>query len=184
MASDSTKAGWLIPVPGPDEEFLEDVLHDMVCGLTALPGPLVRPRWQPDPPKVPGPDVDWCAFGIINQSAPGYIAWHEDGATHVQADERLIVMCSFYGPRARALARALRDGLFVEQNRAVLRMEANLALVSTGDIVPAPELVGLRWIRRQDIQITFTRGPQPGEGRTDIKDLLSAEHSGLCGRSR
>ena len=162
----------------------------MVCGLTDLAGAMVRPRWQPCPPKMPDARMPWCAFGIINQSSPGYTAWHDRGVIHVQTDERLVVLFSFYGPGALSLARALRDGLYVEQNRAMLRQGANLALVSAGDIVAAPELVNMKWIRRQDIQITFVRGPlraegsRPEEGRTDIRDLLGVDASGLCGRTR
>ena len=104
----------------------------------------------------------------------------------MEIHEHLVVMCSFYGPQARALARALRDGLYVEQNRAMLRDIANLAFVEAGDIVPAPELVNLRWIRRQDITITLTRGPKmdTDEGLTDIRDIDSVKACGLCGRSR
>lgn len=183
----SLEAGWLLPSAGPDEEGLEDALHDMVCGLTGLGGRLVRPRWQPKPPAAPGPAVDWCAVGIIGQAAPGGAAWHEGGQTRLEAYETLTVMCSFYGPRARALARALRDGLWIEQNRAMIRESANMALVRVGDIIPAPELVDGRWLRRQDVTLTLTRGPWPGggnEGVTDIRDLADVQACGLCGRSR
>lgn len=186
----SLAPGWLRPQAGPDEERLEDALHDMVCGLTGLAGSLVRPRWQPLPPAAPGSGVDWCAVGIMAEGAPGGAAWHADGLTRLEVHETLTVMCSFYGPRARALARALRDGLWIEQNRAMLRESANLALVRVGDIIPAPELVNTRWLRRQDVTLTLTRGPWPEEqgaapeGATDIKDLASVQACGLCGRSR
>ena len=183
-AASSLAAGWLRPTPGPDEDALENALHAMVCGLTGLPGPMVRPRWQPSPPKTPGPDQHWCAFGLINEGAPGGAAWHQGGTTRLEVHERLVVMCSFYGPQARALARALRDGLYVERNRSLLRDLGNHVFVRAGHIVPAAELVNLRWLRRQDITITLTRGPQPDEGRADIKDIASAKACGLCGRSR
>ncbi len=181
--------GWLRPGFGPDEERLEDALHDMVCGLTAIEGSLVRPRWQPKPPATPAADVDWCAVGIVGETAPGGLAWHEGGATRLEVYETLTVMCSFYGPRARVLARALRDGLWVEQNRAMLRESANLALVRVGDIVQAHELVNNRWLARQDVTLTLSRGPWPGtgseeEGRLDIKDIAAVQACGLCGRSR
>lgn len=99
------------------------------------------------------------------------------------------MLCSFYGPHAREHARAVRDGLWLEQNRAMLRDPANLALVRVGGITPAPDLVDGRWQRRQDMSITFTRGPwlgkrEPREGATDIKDLKTAQACGLCGRAR
>lgn len=187
-AMDSRQEGWLKPGAGPDEEALEDALHDMVCGLTGITGRLVRPRWQPKPPVTPGPEVSWCALGIVSQGAPGGAAWHEGGHTRLEVHETLVVMCSFYGPHARALARALRNGLWIEQNRAMLRETANIALVRVGDITGAPELVDGRWLRRQDIMLTLTRGPWPDEtlkeGATDIKDIESVQACGLCGRSR
>ena len=174
----SLAPGWLRPAFGPDEAALEDALHDMVCGLTGLHGSLVRPRWQPKPLPVPAPEVDWCALGIVSQSAEGGIAWHEKGSTRLEVQETLAVMFSFYGPNARRLARSLRDGLWVEQNRAVLREGANLALVRVGEITSAPELANGRWLKREDISITFTRGAWPGEGATEIHDLLAAQ---VCG---
>lgn len=189
-AGNSLAADWLRPAPGPGEAALEDALHDMVCGLTGLDGRMVRPRWQPRPPAAPGPEVDWCAVGIVGESAPGGAAWHEDGQTRLEVHETLTVMCSFYGPGARTLARALRDGLWLEQNRAMLRESANLALVRVGDIIQAPELVNARWLRRQDVTLTLTRGPWADgsggltEGAADIKDLASVQACGLCGRSR
>lgn len=186
----SLQTGWLRPAPGPDTQVEENALQALVCGLTGLPGPLARPRWQPNPPKAPGPESNWCAFGVINSGAPGGTAWHQGGETRLEVHERLIVMYSFYGPQAKNNAIALRNGLLIEQNRAMLRILANMAFVSAGDIIPAPELVDGQWIRRRDIQITLTRGPEmvdekPGnEGRTDIKDLKSVQACGLCGRSR
>ena len=186
----SLQAGWLRPTPGPDTQAEEDALQALVCGLTGLSGPLARPRWQPNPPKAPGPEINWCAFGVINSGSPGGAAWHQNGETRLEVHERLIVMYSFYGPLAKNNAIALRNGLLIEQNRAMLRSLANMAFVSAGDIIAAPELVGGQWIRRRDIQITLTRGPEmvdgkPGdEGRTDIKDFESVHACGLCGRSR
>ena len=184
--ADSRYPGWLSPAPGPEGAQLEDALHDMVCGITHLPGSLVRPRWQPQTPKLPAPDVDWCAIGIVNCGASGGAEWHANGRTTVAMDERLTVMASFYGPGSAQLATRLRAGLWLEQNRATLRMGANLALVSAGDITTAPELVDMRWLHRHDILLTFARGPWPesDEGQADIKDLADARACGLCGRSR
>ena len=184
--ADSRYPGWISPAPGPEEARLEDALHDMVCGITQLPGSLVRPRWQAAPPKAPAPEVNWCAIGIVNGGSPGGVEWHAHGRSTVDMDERLTVMATFYGPNSAQLAARLRAGLWLEQNRATLRMSANLALVSAGDITAAPELVDLRWLRRHDILLTFARGPWPGsdEGQADIRDLADARACGLCGRSR
>lgn len=180
----SREAGWLCPAGGPDEAALEDALHDMVCGLCGLSGEMVRPRWQPRPAPVPAPEADWCAFGIVSQSAEGGMAWHEKGSTRLEVQETLLVMFSFYGPNARSKASCLRNGLWIEQNRAVLREGANLALVRVGEITSAPELANGRWLKREDISITFTRGAWQGEGATNIQDLIDVQACGLCGKSR
>ena len=154
----SATGGFLELSPGQGQFTLEDVLHDVIAGITGFPGELVRPRWQPDPPEVPEPDVNWCAFGI-SQFAPSnlpVILHHGegDGSSEVVDMEELQVMVSFYGPLHMVGARAFRRGLYVKQNREPLR-PAGLAFVKAGTIVPLPEQVALGWRSRADIPLTF-----------------------------
>lgn len=189
MVNDSTKYGWLIPERGPSERSIEDVFTGMLLALCGLEKGLVRPRWQAKPPYMPSSKENWCAFGIMGESAPGGSVWHGEGHSRLMADDEFSVLFSFYGPNARGLARALRDGLWIEQNRAVLRMENNIALVRIGVLTPVPELVDGRWLARCDLSVDFVRGPEirrreRAEGDVEIRDLASAKPCGLCGRSR
>lgn len=190
MAS-SLEYGWIVPARGPDESSLEDFLGAMVRNLCGIKHGLARPRYQQKPPRAPESHIDWCAFGILGEGAPGGAVWHENGQSRLLVDENFTALFSFYGPGARENARALRDGLWIEQNRAILRMEHNLALVRLGEITPVPELVDMRWLKRFDLSVDFVRGPElpargqkEAEGDLDIKDLESAKPCGLCGRSR
>jgi hypothetical protein len=129
-APDSTEAGYL----GPTTETLDgdpwdDFLHDTIAGITGFDGTLVRPRWQPQPPTTPARTVDWCAFGVMSVAADfePWINHYSDpppGFDPMQRMERQTVLVSFYGPNAQANAGILRDGIYVDQNRALFRENA------------------------------------------------------------
>lgn len=176
----SATGGFLQLSPGQGEFEVEDVLHDVIAGVTGLPGPLVRPRWQPDPPEVPEPDVDWCAFGII-QFEPGnlpVIVHHGEGEGHSEIvdTEELQVMVSFYGPRHTVYARAMRRGIYVPQNRELLR-PAGLAFVRAGTTVPVPEQVALGWRSRTDLPLTFRLETRSGFSVLNLKKSQGRVHS-------
>lgn len=151
--------GALLPEhTSPPQERLEDVLHDVFTGITGFPGELVRPRWQPDPPEVPEPDVNWCAFGITQFDPANFPEIRHDGegegCDELVDQEELQVLVSFFGPLHMVNARVLRRGLHVPQNRALLR-PAGLAFVKAGTILPLPGQVALGWRPRADIPLTF-----------------------------
>lgn len=163
MPNDSSTGGYLSPgvaSPPLEDLDLDAVLQPVVVGITGLPGAMVRPRWQPVVPKQPEPDVDWCAIGVLDirpedtpvlQHVPG-----GEGTDEMVRHELLDVLASFYGPRAGRFASMLHDGLFVPQNREGLRA-AGMALIYTGGITPAPELVNQQWVRRMDLTLTLRR---------------------------
>lgn len=158
MNNTSATGGFLQHSPAQGQHQLEDVLHDVFTGITGFADELVRPRWQPDPPEVPEPDVNWCAFGITQFDPANFpeIRHHGEGDGHDELVdyEELQVLVSFYGPLHMVNARALRRGLHVQQNRALLR-PAGLAFVKAGVITPVPELVALGWRARADVSLTF-----------------------------
>lgn len=165
MANDSSTAGYLAPT-GPTDAYdasLDASLQRMVVGITGIAGALVRPRWQPEPPKVPEYTVDWCALGVASTSADTF-AYEEHvpddnggaGADAVERDEELEVLCSFYGPACASNAARLRDGLAVEQNRAQLRADG-IVVTEVGRATQVPVLVTERWLRRVDVTITLRR---------------------------
>lgn len=170
---DSTTGGPLDVVPGPSAEATEDVLGDLLAGLTGLDRQLVRPRWQPDPPKQPEASVDWCAFGVAEAAPEAAQLIHGDDVARLHTEELVTVPLSFYGPRAADLAKAVRAGLRVPANRALLRRHS-LALVAVGPAVPAPDLVGGAWIRRIDMPLTIRQGTPITAGAVQIRNILSA----------
>jgi hypothetical protein len=69
MANTSATGGLLAPVaevPPLTDDALDALFQVAVSGITGISGALVRPRWQPTPPKHPEPSVDWCAIGITD----------------------------------------------------------------------------------------------------------------------
>jgi len=161
--STSATGGYLSPTSAaPDEDAaLDDDLTEAVEGITGLPGDLVRPRWQPKPPKMPAPDIDWCAIGVADDdTTPGYPYLAHDGtaggSSTQSTAEQMTVLASFYGPNARAFTKLLRDGLFLDQNREQLKLKG-LFFVAPGKITAAPELIDAQWYRRYDLPLYFRR---------------------------
>lgn len=164
MANDSSSAGYLAPGSEPDyDDDLDDVLQAAVVGITGLPGNLVRPRWQPNPPQQPEFDVNWCAFGVTRVSGDTFsyqgfdpTANDANGAVSLEEDELLYCLASFYGPNAMRNCKRLRAGLAIGQNRAMLASN-NVALVEVGESVNLPALLQEKWVKRVDVTVTFRR---------------------------
>lgn len=157
MSSDSSTGGHLPLGGGLTARAQEDALHDTLAALAGLPGAMVRPRWQPSPPRQPASHEDWCAFGTLDEQPQGHQLVHGDDAAVLHAESRLAALASFYGPGAAERARAVRLGLGVAQNRAALAA-VGLVAVEAGAIVQAAALVGQTWVPRYDLAITLRRG--------------------------
>ena len=163
MANDSSTGGYLSPASSPaplEDVALENLLQQVVVGITGLPGPMVRPRWQPTVPKQPEPSVDWCAIGVVSEDSDDYpVQQHDgtgDGHDNFSVHETLPVLATFYGPNAGANAKLLKNGLYVAQNRDQLTAN-NMALLDVGRIIAVPEQLNLQWIRRYDVPIRIRR---------------------------
>ena len=163
----SAIGGFLTPTsPLPIEDVaLEDVITATVAGITGIDPTLVRPRWQPSPPKEPEYCIDWCGVGVLNETPdaglPSIIHNPADngglGSSTTYQQSILEIMASFYGPNARGLASLLRDGLMVSQNREAMAA-LDMALVSKpGESRRVPELINNIWRNRVDVSFSVRR---------------------------
>jgi hypothetical protein len=161
--TDSSTGGYLSPAvasPPLEDDALAAIFQQMIVGITALPGNMVRPRWQPNPPKQPEPTVNWCALGIAVQTPDDGPAIIHNGAgngsdTYIR-HEQIDVLASFYGPGAMQYAQLLSDGLAIPQNLEALKAQ-DMNSVDTGAIRAAPDLINEQWVRRYDLELTFRR---------------------------
>ena len=161
--TDSSTGGYLQPAvtsPPLEDDALTAIFQQMIVGITALPGNMVRPRWQPNPPKQPEPTVNWCALGIAVQTLDDGPAIVHNGAgngsdTYIR-HEQIDVLASFYGPNAMQNAQLLSDGLAIPQNLEQLKAQ-DMNSVDTGQIRAAPDLINEQWVRRYDLELTFRR---------------------------
>mgnify|MGYP004718571949 CR=1 FL=1 len=85
--------------------------------------------------------------------------------------ETITVLATMYGPQAAANAKALRNGLYVAQNREGL-LSAGINLTDTGKPTAAMDFVNQQWVRRYDLTIRFRRKTVQNY---DILTILSAE---------
>jgi hypothetical protein len=182
--NDSATGGYLAPTSHAlaEDDDLDRILQGLVAGVTGLPGPMVRPRWQPKTNPAPEPNVNWCSIGVIEETASPFGAEQHigrddsgdnpDGYSKTRDYVQLRVLASFYGPNARGNAGLLRSGLLVAQNRETL-YGTGMALVRApegGRMVP--EIDNNQTQRRFDIELRFNRVIR----RTwAIKDLLEAQ---------
>lgn len=161
MSINSTTSGFLAPITAPSyDDALDDILQAAVVGIVGLPGNLVRPRWQPNPPNQPPFDTDWCAFGVVRSEVDTFAySAHDptnDGTSSVDRDELLYVLHSFYGPNSASNCERFRDGFEISQNRDTLAT-AGVQLVEVGEAVTLPALLQEKWVRRRDVTVTYRR---------------------------
>jgi hypothetical protein len=166
FAEDSREPGYLGPSPTETliEVDWENFLQTTVAGIIGLPGNLVRPRWQPNPPPTPDVSVDWAACGITRTVAnfEAAIQHYGDmtgglaGYDRVRRQERITYRVSCYGPHAGDNCAMLRDGLYVEQNRQFWHLNA-VGLVEAQQIDHVPELFRQQWRDRYDLEIILNR---------------------------
>jgi hypothetical protein len=163
MSQSSTSPGYLIPLLSGGapvyDQALENLVHDILMGLTGIPGQYVRPAWQPEPPAQPAPSIDWVGFSITAFPVIEYPAVTQLGSNtgDVQYEhEDIEILCSFYGPDAAANMSLCRAGLYVAQNRDMMK-SVGLNFVGTDRPSRVPDLVNVQWINRVDLPVKMRR---------------------------
>jgi len=155
-----------------DDMALDGVLQAFVVGVTNIPGSLVRPRWQPTPLPEPEVNTDWCAIGVTDEQPNENVAIVHDlsGRDFATRHERITAIATFYGPSARANAKRLRNALYVQQNRDMLRVPG-LAVFDTSGPIGTAELINMAWRRRADLTLRFNRSDTQSY---TVENILSA----------
>lgn len=167
MANDSSTGGYLVPTStGSDlnDIALATFLQGVVVGITGLPGNMVRPRYQLEPPNVPDLGINWAAISRGTAKRDPFAAVIHigagDGDDLVVRNRTVEVLCSFYGPAAETNGELLAMGMEVAQNREAMRA-AGFALVGgVGDAVIAPAQIKGKWTYRVDIGFTVRQQQQ------------------------
>jgi hypothetical protein len=182
QALDSSQRGFV--APGPGEEFslddadlgldegfwntppvsgsrLDDIFQQIVAGIVGLDGPMVRPRFQAEPPDLPEFGSDWVAVGVMARRPIGFVGAvkHDprgEGRSWLQRHEYLDVLASFYGPEADGYAERLHDGFMIAQNREVLYLN-QMGFIEVLQALRVPEYIKNRWTERYDVRFTVSR---------------------------
>lgn len=165
--NDSSTGGYLSPSSTNgdlNDLALAKFLQQIVVGITGMPGNMVRPRWQPEPPNIPDFTSNWAAIGPGNRKRDPFSAViHNpsgDGSNTVVRNRTMDILCSFYGPSSETNSELLAMGLELPQNREAMQL-AGFALVSgAGDSTIVPVLIKERWQYRVDIPFTIRQQQQ------------------------
>ena len=162
----SASGGYLLPAASPaplEGDALLAFLQGWMVGITGLPGQMVRPRWQTEPPDIPRAGTCWAALGVQQRPSDEYPynAWNSQASAFVLwRQETLVVLTSFYdtgvGGQADYYAALFRDGTAIAQNREALTL-AGFGLVLATTPVTVPSLLKLRWLYRVDLEVTLRR---------------------------
>ena len=147
--------------PNPKSPTLTQFIQTVLAGLSNLPGSLVRPKWQPEPPQMLDIKTDWLAFGISSSGADfnAYIAMNAENQTQFQRQEQIEVQVSIYGPAALDNVELIRDGFQIPQNQAGL-LSANMGLVEVTKALHIPELINERFFNRYEMTVILNRQVQ------------------------
>jgi hypothetical protein len=138
---------------------LVQFLQTVVVGISGLPGNLVRPKWQPEPPKQPDITTDWLAFGIESQK-PDFSAYLSatgpDHELQLNRQEDLTLSFSIYGPNCAETYGLISDGFQIPQNRISL-FQANIGYTEISEARHVPDLVNQRWVDRVECTVRLKR---------------------------
>jgi hypothetical protein len=165
MPNNSSTGGTLSPAPSPaplEDDALDDFMGDQIAAITGLDrNAAVLRRFQQEPPNLPAAGTDWVAFGVGDSdqdftAAVIHTSTQGQGVDTLGRNEVLDLVCSFYGPNARANAGLLADGLQIGHNREPF-MLAGMSIVDTGRPQRAPQLLKNIWFNRIDLTIRVSR---------------------------
>lgn len=175
MPNTSATGGFLLPAANPaplEGQALLRFFQVILVGITGLPGNMVRPYWQEEPPDVPDAGVAWAAFKITRRPSDeypfvgrlGYLG--EIGSDNLQRHEELDIFTTFYdtgstgldntGGLADYYVALLRDGLAIPQNREPLFL-TGMGLTKVGVLVTVPVIFKKRWQYRVDFEFSVRR---------------------------
>lgn len=159
--NNSSTGGYLLPTnqsPYPDGLTFKQFLQQIFVGLSNLPGSMVRPSWQPNPPEQPDLTVNWMAFGVnsIDPDANAFTGFNSQNVNTTQRHESLEVKCSFYGPDCEEISSQVRDGFQITQNIEALTL-ANMGFTGTNKAMHVPDFVNERWIDRFEMLVFLKR---------------------------
>lgn len=145
-------------VPIPNNLSLTQFIQTVLVGVSGLSGPMVRPKWQPEPPKQPDINVDWMAMGIsvASPDANSYVGVDDTGATGTQRHETLEITCDIYGPNGLEIGGLVRDGFQIPNNLSALRY-ANMGFVEVSPMRQIPDLINERFINRVAMSVFLRR---------------------------
>lgn len=161
MSNTSATGGYLLPAadaPLPGNLTFEQFLQTVLVGVSGLPGDLVRPKWQIQPPAQPDITVDWLAFGLAEDDADTFAYNDTDSAGNnvFQRMEALTLQCTFYGPNSLTFMKLVRDGFQIPQNMEALE-SADMVFAYTGKATRVPDLVNERWVDRWEMSVVLRR---------------------------
>jgi hypothetical protein len=178
MGNTSATGGYLIPSSTNgdlNDVALAKFLQQVVVGIVGLPGNMVRPRWQAEPPNIPDFGTNWASIGPgRRQREPFSASIQSDGGltTRIIRNRTMDILCSFYGPLAETNSELLAMGLEVAQNREVMQLAGFNIIGGVGDSTIVPEMLKMRYQYRVDVPFTIR---QQQQYTYSVLDLLSAQ---------
>lgn len=158
----SSQLPYVNPLPGgsslPTGLTLNQFLQTVMVGVSGLPGNLVRPSWQVEPPKQPSIETNWLALGVELQQpdAQAYVSVNNADRVTTQRHQGIEIKLSIYGPRCQELYDEIADAFQIPQNRIAL-FQANMGFTEISAGRHIPDLVNQRWVDRVECSVFLRR---------------------------
>jgi hypothetical protein len=73
-----------------------------------------------------------------------------------ERDEELVLLHSYYGPNCMAMQSRFEDGLYLDDNRALLEAQG-IKFISFVDAQQVPALMKETWVKKMDQRFIFRR---------------------------
>jgi len=185
MPNNSATGGYLRPTANPTFPgglTLTQFIQSIIVGITGYDGTLVRPEWQPNPPKQPDVTVDWIAFGLklANPDFNAAVMTDAAGNTTSQRQQLLEIPVSFYGPNAIENILEFQDGFQIHQNLEIME-SAYMGYRSITEAQRAPDLVNGRWVERMMCTLYLTWQVQRTYAILSIESANGSIHTVVSG---
>jgi hypothetical protein len=150
-----------------NDDALTDILQAWLVGLSGLPGCMVRPWWQVEPPQQPDIEENWIAIGIGDSDRDfdtysAHVAGNNvpdprvPGYNVTYRNQTLTIHVRSYGKDAQGNADAIWNNAQISQNRALL-LQQGFALVRVEKPTVGTDIVKERWVPVWDFDMRLRR---------------------------
>ena len=155
----STILGTLSPISEPlDSQHLVLLFQNLFTSILSFDPKLIVEFNQTEPGPMPASTVDWMSQGIeiFDDETSTPFQTFEEGRLSITYNQRVLNLCTFYGPNRWNVAQRLKFGLSLAQNRQPLSSRG-ISLTSFSEQRNTSILIQNKWQKITNYRLAFKR---------------------------